>query len=165
MGDMNEKEVAESYYHEIKKLSFLRLAARNINYLIDVGYRLLFSFIYQLQGKTVLFDRHFLFNSAPDYGKNGKQKQHVLDAALYWIFKTLYPKPDLVIFLDAPTDILLSRKNEVSKDYLERRRNAIIAQGNITSNFKRVDASQSLHQVEILVSQEIENLYRELDNQ
>ena len=58
----------------------------------------------------------------------------------------LMPQPDLVVFLDAEPDVLLSRKQEVSRAALERARSAYLrfAKGR---RFKVLDASKPLSEV------------------
>jgi thymidylate kinase len=67
------------------------------------------------------------------------------------------PQPDRVIFLDADSDVLLSRKQEVSAAALESARAKYLALCGAGSCFRVVDASGSLDQVVDLVSREIES--------
>lgn len=57
------------------------------------------------------------------------------------------PQPDLVIYLDAPAEVLLSRKQEVSEDALEvsRQRYRGLCEGR--DHFRIIDASQPLAEV------------------
>jgi len=57
------------------------------------------------------------------------------------------PQPDLIFFLDAESNVLLSRKQEVSKDALELSRSKYLALCNTSSRFRVIDASQSLSKV------------------
>ena len=57
------------------------------------------------------------------------------------------PQPDIVIFLDADPDVLLSRKQEVPREALEASRQKYLALCASHSRFKIVDASQPLDQV------------------
>jgi thymidylate kinase len=60
----------------------------------------------------------------------------------------LMPQPDRVIFLDAPPEVLLSRKQEVSAESLEKARRAYLALCNSSDpRFAITDASQPLPSV------------------
>jgi thymidylate kinase len=56
----------------------------------------------------------------------------------------LMPQPDLVIFLDAEPDVLLSRKQEVSREALVASRSRYLALCESNPNCRIVDAAQSL---------------------
>ena len=77
-----------------------------------------------------------------------------------WIAKCvcrLMPQPDLVVFLDAPPDILLSRKQEVGIEALTQARESYLRFCDTQSRCKVVDASRPLQDVvaeaELLVSE------------
>jgi thymidylate kinase len=70
----------------------------------------------------------------------------------------LMPQPDLVFFLDASPDILLSRKQEVSRESLEKSRSAYLELTRTNPRFNVVDASQSLAEV----VDQVENSIRRL---
>ena len=59
----------------------------------------------------------------------------------------MYPKPDLILFLDAPPKVLFERKPEASLDYLSARREDFLALGRQMKNFIRMDATQSIESV------------------
>lgn len=59
----------------------------------------------------------------------------------------LMPQPDSVVYLDAPPEVLLSRKNEVSQEALERSRAGYMAFCGGLQQAVVVDASQSLDAV------------------
>jgi thymidylate kinase len=59
----------------------------------------------------------------------------------------LMPQPDLVIFLDAPPDVLLSRKQEVGRDALEIARREYLKFCRGRSRYLIIDASQPLEMV------------------
>jgi len=67
-----------------------------------------------------------------------------------WLLRlvwTLIPKPDLVILLDAPVEVLRARKQEVSLDETERQRHAYRQLVQILPNGHVVDAAQPLDRV------------------
>ena len=132
------------YHHNPTRRSDLWRAVRSFNYLIDVLYRLVYSWIYQLRGYLVIYDRYYLFMAAPEVHGERRVFQHWIDQLLYWIFDKIYPEPDIVVFLDAPPDILYERKPEGKLDYLEKRRIATIEQGKRTANFVVLDATQPI---------------------
>jgi thymidylate kinase len=75
-----------------------------------------------------------------------------------WLAKLvcrMMPQPDLVIFLDAPTDILLSRKQEVGREALATSRKHYRSASGFLRNFKEVDASEPLETVITSVFNEV----------
>jgi thymidylate kinase len=115
--------------------------------LAEAWYRQVVSLSYQIRGYIVVYDRHFLFDTAPEVVNSQVQKQQWLDRLYYWILSHCYPKPDLAIFLDAPAEVLYERKREANPERLNRQRGAFLEQGIKLDNFVRVDATQSLDKV------------------
>ena len=75
-----------------------------------------------------------------------------------WLAKlasALMPQPDKVIFLDADPDILLSRKQEVSREALLASRAKYESAGSSIPHFTKVDASAALTLVIAQVLKEI----------
>lgn len=123
------------------------IAIRNLNRLAEAWYRQFISLSYQIRGYVVVYDRHFLFDAAPDVVNYQVQSQEWPDRLYYWILSHLYPMPDLVIFLDAPADVLYEQKEEATLEHLNRRRGAFFEQGKKLDNFVRVDTTQPLDNV------------------
>ena len=120
-------------------------AARLANRLADEWYRQAASWWHQSRGFTVLYDRHFAFDFAPEVA--GDQVEP-FDRRLHrWCLDHLYPSPDLVIFLDAPGEMLFARKGELTPSELERRRQAFLQVGRRMPSFIRVDATRPLEDV------------------
>jgi thymidylate kinase len=66
----------------------------------------------------------------------------------------VYPKPDLVIYLDAPAEVLFARKGEGTIEALERRRQEYMSLRGVVKHFAMVDATQS----EDLVARDVTTL-------
>lgn len=126
--------------HRAVKYSTPTSLLRMLNRLAEVSYRQLISWLCELRGFIVIYDRHVVFDAAPARGRSARWP----DRAYYWILSNLYPQPDLVVFLDAPSELLYARKQEGSLEYLDERRRAFVAQGETARHFVRVDASQPL---------------------
>lgn len=150
---------AEHYEYARKKRGPIWVAARFLNRLAEAWYRQIISFKYNLQGYVVVYDRHFLFDTAPMAMDGQKEEFDEHDRLLYWILKRTYPKPDLAILLDAPAEVLYERKRESTVEELNRRRNAYLEQGNQLDRFVRVDATQPLDKVLADVTQHISSFY------
>ena len=69
------------------------------------------------------------------------------------------PQPDLVVFLDAEPDVLLSRKQEVSEEALEVSRTSYLALCKQQDNYRVIDASQALADVVEDVLRQIHQLH------
>lgn len=140
------KPTSNDLHYGKKKRNLLWIFARFLNRILETFWRQLLSLTYRLRGFMIVYDRYILFDAAPrDSSKLRWNK--LLDRIEYWILLYFFPKPDLVIFLDASPDMLYSRKGEASVKHLKSRRQAILDQGKRTKNFIRIDASLPLDQV------------------
>ncbi|MFQ5652194.1 MAG: dTMP kinase [bacterium] len=141
-------------------LKSIWLFVRLLNRLAEEWYRQLLSWIYRKRGYLVLYDRHFLFDFEEN-GLNGKKLDLPLAERIHrWCLHKFYPEPDLVLFLDAPAEVLYARKKEASLEYLSARRAAFLAQGEKTRNFCTIDATRPIEVVYTEVRQKIEGLYQ-----
>ena len=105
----------------------------------EEAYRQAISWLYQLRGFVVLYDRHFVFDSlAP---ATDPRPRALSERLHHWFLRHLYPKPDLALFLDAPGPVLLARKKEVPLERLEKDRRRISERRSHAHTFVRVDAS------------------------
>ena len=143
--------------YRTQKRNMLFVTFRTINRLAEIWYRQIISWSFQACGYLVIYDRHFLFDTAlnPE-DKNSSQNDP--NRVFRWFSTYFFPRTDLVIFLDAPPEILLQRQNEVPLEYLITQRAALLAQGRITKNFLRIDASQPIEKVYTDVTNQINKL-------
>lgn len=128
-----------------KSKSILWQIARLANRLAEEWYRQMVSYRYQRKGFIVVYDRHFLF----DFTSNSLQKSKlpVIERIHRWSLNRFYPRPGLIIFLDAPAEVLYARKGEATIEYLENRRKEILQLGDNVDHFYRIDSTQSLEKV------------------
>jgi len=112
------------------------------NRIAEEWFRQGLTWLYTRRGYVVLFDRHFFsdyyaYDIAPTpYRKPWTRRLHG------WMLKHLYPKPDMMIYLDAPAEVLLARKGEGTLDVLEDRRRAYLDMRALVPHFVQVDATQ-----------------------
>jgi thymidylate kinase len=112
------------------------------NRLLEAWYRQVVSWSIQVTGRVVVYDRHFVLDFAPEVVQDGEGS---LPRRVYrWTLRRLYPHPDLVIFLDAPGEVLYGRKGESTIFELERRRQAFLNRGRTMRDFRIVDATRPL---------------------
>jgi len=108
---------------------------------LDEWYRQYRAWRWQRRGTVVLFDRHYY----PDYYAYdiaaGEGRRPLHRRIHGWLLEHVYPKPDLLIYLDAPAEVLFARKQEGSIELLERRRNDYLAMEALVPFFARVDAT------------------------
>jgi thymidylate kinase len=152
---MSPSEVISSHHPHNRsvKRGPIWVAARTLNRLVDFVYRLVVSWRYERQGFVVLYDRHLVFETAPSDSRAKKRKR--IARIQHWLLSSIYPQPDLVVFLDAPAEVLYERKGEATLSYLQKRRRVILEQGKNVANFVRVDASRSFDEVLADVTQQI----------
>ncbi len=133
--------------------SWLRMA----NQLGEEWFRQIAIWFYLRRRQVVLLDRHyFLDYYAHDIAPTG----HVppLHRRIHGFFlNRFYPRPNLVILLDAPGALLFARKGEGTVALLERRRQEYRQLSGIVEHFHTVDASQTEDGVAREVAQLINN--------
>ncbi len=127
--------------------------ARLLSRLAEECFRQTISWVYQLRGYIVLYDRHFLFEYASQSVNTQIPRRRLSDRVHLWFLHHVYPQPDLTILLDAPPEVLRSRKNGCTLEHLEREREAYIQQGKKMSNCVLIDATQPLENILADVSQ------------
>ena len=131
---------------------------RLINRLLEEWYRQLLSWVYQIRGYAVVYDRHFLYDFTLD-GIDGEKQP--ADKRLHrWLLEKRYPQPHLTIYLDAPAEVLFARKGEKTLEELERRRQAFLQLRCRAKNFILIDATRPFDVVHAEVSRLIEQGYR-----
>lgn len=118
-----------------------------LNRLSEEWYRQLVSFVFRMRGYIVLFDRHFIFEYAVQAEELKKTNMELSERIHLWLLYHFYPKPDLVIFLDAPAELLIKRKNEWPIERLKAHQEAVCKLGESMPNFIRIDATQTVEKV------------------
>jgi thymidylate kinase len=123
-----------------------RTTLRLANQLAEESYRHLLAWQSVRRGTVVVFDRHFFadyyaYDIANDAPRPLSRRVHG------WALQRVYPRPELVVYLDAPAEVLLARKGEGTLEALERRRGDYLDLARVTPNFKIVDASKPLDEV------------------
>jgi thymidylate kinase len=142
------------------KKSGLRALLRLGNRLAEEWYRQFLSWNYRRQGRIVIYDRHFKFDFELDKVSLAPEKRHLTDWLHRWFLANVYPTPDMVIYLDAPAEVLFARKGEFTLEWLDSRRQAFISQGKKTPNFFQIDATQPLETVYAAVTERIMQFYQ-----
>ena len=136
--------------------SVLRLVAWSA----EEWYRALVALGYSLRGYFIVYDRHFLYDYyasdvAPRRGRSPASRAHGL------LLRHFYPRPDLVVYLDAPAELLHARKDgEHTIESLERRRQDYLALDTVASDFVVVDSSQPLATVVAQIAALVEDRRR-----
>ncbi|MGH2698551.1 MAG: dTMP kinase [Actinomycetota bacterium] len=120
----------------------IKSGLRMANWVGEEWFRQAIAWRHQLKGRVVVFDRHFFcdyyaYDVAQAYGRRPLANRiHGL------LLSRAYPKPDLVIYLDAPVEILFDRKRETTREFLERRRQEYLQMRDLFPHFALVDATQ-----------------------
>jgi thymidylate kinase len=129
-----------------RRAADVRALLRVANRLAEEWYRQWLAWRWTRSGAVVLFDRHFFVDyHAYDVDTSGDRSwSQRLHGA---ILRRFYPRPDLVIYLDAPGEVLLARKGEGSVEALERRRAEYRAIAPHVDDFVEVDATRPLEDV------------------
>lgn len=148
-----KKRVAES----------AKSALRIVNVMAEEWFRQVIVWYYKLRGYCVLFDRHFYFDYYDHDIANTDPKRPLSSRLHGFMLEKLYPKPDFVIFLDAPSEVLFARKPERTIEILESKRQEYVRLREVMKNFAVVDVSQPVDTVVRQVSDLIVNFQQNKD--
>ncbi|HEX3297032.1 MAG TPA: hypothetical protein VHR85_09460 [Nocardioides sp.] len=120
----------------------VKSTARMAVWMTEEWLRQLVALSHSLRGRIVIFDRHFFldyYHADVESGRRGPaQRLHG------WMLERVYPKPDLVIMLDAPAEVLHARKPEATVAWLERRRQQYLELAPVVPQFVVVDVDRPL---------------------
>jgi thymidylate kinase len=134
-----------------------RSTLRLTNRLAEEWYRQLLATLWRRRGSIVIFDRHFVADYHA-YDMSGQAR--TLSRRIHgFLLARAYPKPDLVIYLDASPEVLFARKGEGTLASLARRRTEYLGLGEISKSFAVVSAEMPLDDV----TREVARLVREYD--
>jgi thymidylate kinase len=120
----------------------LARAMRFVNNLAEQWYRYGTSYYHMIRGRLILFDRYVY-----DGQLNGSRKRSLKTRARRWLLSAAAPKPDLVVFLDAPGELLYARKGEHSPAILEQQRQHYLDLREHLPQMVVVDATRDAEQV------------------
>ena len=135
---------AEDGVRRSRSNSKIRAALRLVNRVAEECYRAVLSLWYQARGSIVLFDRHFFADYYPDIDGAPSEWSRRLHGKF---LSRIYPKPDLVIYLEAPPELLYARKKEGTIESLDQQCRNYEKLRNTNLRFVSVDASRPLNSV------------------
>jgi thymidylate kinase len=125
----------------------LKSGLRITNLMAEEWFRQLVAWYYQFRGYVVIFDRHFYFDYYKHHIADIGIKRTIADRVHGFMLNHVFPKPDFVIFLDAPPEVLFSRKGEGTLELLEQRRQEYLQIQKKVERFATVDATQPMDEV------------------
>ena len=131
------------------------------NRLAEECYRQVLTWYYTRRRKIVIFDRHYFpdyyaYDIAGDWGKRSlAQRIHG------FFLSKIYPKPHLMILLDAPAEVLWERKREGTLALIAQRRTDYLRVGDVVKHFVVVDANRPEAEVADEVRNVIWGFYRD----
>jgi len=144
-GPPDSSKIAPLPKAPIKRLlKELKSAIRVTNLVSEEWYRQLIIWYYRFRRYIVITDRHFYLDYYYHHiHPNGQQL--TLAARIHGsILAKLYPKPGIVLYLDAPPEVLYARKREGSPELLESRRQEYINLSQAVKRFHALDATQPI---------------------
>lgn len=124
-----------------------RDTARILNLIAEEWYRALIVAYHKWRGRIVLMDRHFV----ADYWKHDISPDDPDSRSwlsrLHGSLLRRYPMPDHIVLLDAPPEMLHSRKAEATTEYLASRRAEYVDLGTRFGAFTTISAVFPLEEV------------------
>jgi len=112
------------------------------NNMAEQWYRYGISYYHIIRGRLILFDRYVY-----DRQLDASHKRSLKTRARRWLLSAAAPKPDLVVLLDAPGELLYARKGEHSPDILEQQRQHYLGLCEHIPQMVVVDATRDAEQV------------------
>lgn len=137
----------------------LRSSLLLLNLMAEEWFRQALVWYYRRRGYLVLFDRHFIADYyAFDFANVGAS--YLFKPPHSLLLERFYPRPDLVIFLDAPAEVLFARKGESTLESLALMRQGYMQLGRQFRSFAIVDTTQPEEKVSRDVADLIWNFYK-----
>jgi thymidylate kinase len=140
--------------------SLVKTTLRLMNRLAEEYYRVVLAFAYQLRGNVVVFDRHYFADYYACDIATDRKAQSWNRRVHGMLLDRFFPRPNLVVCLDAPAEVLYARKPEGTVEALELRRQEYFRIRDVVERFVVVDASKDADQVTRDVAGAIEDYRR-----
>jgi len=119
-------------------------AARLGTWVLEEWYRQSVAWLYLARGYLVVYDRHFV----ADYHHTGRSPDTPTMARVHgWLLRRAFPRPALLVCLDAPAAVVYARKREDSVEWLEQRRADYLQLAASTPGAAVVDATAPVPEV------------------
>ena len=120
----------------------VKAAVRMTNWVAEEWFRQAVASYAQARGQVVIFDRHFYcdfyaYDIVPRHGPRPWSAR-----AHGFLLARAYPKPDLVVYLDAPAEVLQARKGEGTLEFLDELREDYSGLAEVFEHFVTVDAAR-----------------------
>lgn len=125
-------------------LGAVRSAARTANWIAEESFRHTIAEWHRWRRRIVILDRLFFADYHAIDVAGVDPARPVASRVHGFVLSNVYRRPDLVILLDAPADVLHARKPETSLEYLERRREEYRAVASAVRRFEIVDVRGEL---------------------
>ena len=136
-------------------LRMVRKSLGFVNRILEETYRESVAARHFRRGTIVLFDRHFVLDYY-HFDVDPQAEAPGLKRRLHGLFlRRISRRPDLVICLDAPGEVVFRRKGEFSPEFLETRRHQYREFEHLVDHFELVDANRDLDLVVQDVTQAI----------
>lgn len=113
-----------------------------LNLIAETWYRQAVAWSYQRQGYLVLFDRHFIADYHAFNYADPRLARYAGTRLQGFLLQRYYPRPDFVICLDAPADVLVARKPELPVERIALLREGYRKSSQQFSRFVFVDVTQ-----------------------
>ena len=144
----------------VKRIAIeFKSAFRMINLMAEEWFRQFVAWFYLFQGYVVVFDRHFFLDYYKHHILESNHDQTIANRLHGMMLNRVFPKPDLVVCLDAPAEVLFSRKKEGTIELLDQRRQEYLDAKHLVENFMVVNVMQTESEVTKLVSDLILDFY------
>lgn len=125
-----------------RALARLKTDLRFANQIAEEWFRQGVAWYYLRRGAVVIFDRHFVWDYHASFSNPRGGDVSTMRRLHDELLRRLYPRPDLVICLDAPAQVLYERKGDGTVDERERRRQEYLRLGAVTNGFVVVDVDR-----------------------
>lgn len=137
----------ESRLRGVGPISAARRILRMTNWLAEEGYRAVLARRIQRRPAMVVFDRHFFCDYYASAIAPGDEPRP-LDTRIHgYVLRRWYPLPELTLFLDAPPEVLVARKDGDTVEAVAKRRREYLDLEQVMSAFQIVDANRPIREV------------------
>ena len=145
-----------------RSASALKSVLRLVQLIAEENFRQLLIWSYRSRGQIVLLDRDF-FVDYYAYDVVQSVGRRLVDRLHGFFLRRFYRRPDMVVLLDAPAEVMFARKGEGTIELLDRRLREYRSLRGAVRRFVSVDATRPIDEVVRDVRLEIERFQESMD--